>query len=607
MNFEEGLIIPLRGTEIYYLDKHHLEQCSNVTLISDCGQRIKVNHLQLAVFTTLLNGESFETSEDFVITTNLDYKDLNTVKDFVTEGLLPAPMEVLKQEIPAEINAVFQSFGIQLGQVLNGEVAATAVNKVNVKKEMDYLQVKLEEADVDYDPDHEPMLELPYDAPTMASRRKRKIKRESDYESEEDDEWRPQSHYSKGSRKFRIKEENYGYEDEWFGEDFGDRKPRKSIGRPRGSGGSGGSSVFNRNERELKLSCEKFLENYADYANLSIPDEAHPESKVFATFQFANPIENYICQPKPAVKIHADKHHPWACEFCPARLNTASSLKNHNIVFHTEHFQCNLCKHVSSLDQLQDFKLHMMRHETRKHECIHCGFTNTTLRGLEIHFKSEGSFHNNKCTQCSYVSKTHAEYKEHVQNVHFGMWLYKCGICDNVAFNTPEEVKAHRNKEHETHGKKPGKPDKPLGGLKMCDLCGKEVTSLTSHHKMHHEEDLQKCPECPKICKTKYHLDDHIKGTHSRIPCEHCGLMIPIRRKERHIQQAHVNPEDRKYKCEHCGKGFTDRQKLNDHINTHTGERPYVCKYCGKGFANHGNQRAHIRQAHLGQKRNYRK
>lgn len=595
MNFDEALIIPLRGTEIYYLDKAHLERYSNVTLISECGQRIKVNHLQLAVFTTLLTRDSFEDSEDFVITTNLDYKDLNIVKDFISEGILPAPMEVLSKEIPPEINAVFQSFGIHLSQILSGET----VGDKTVKKEMDYLQVKLEEADEDYDPDHEPMLELPYDAPGY-SRRKRKIKRESDYESEEDDEWKPQSHHVKGPKKFKVKEEYY---DEYY--DEFETKPRKSIGRPRGSGGS----VFNRNERELKLSCEKFLKDYANYANLSIPDEANPESKVFATFQFPNAMETYICQPKPTVKINSDKHHPYACESCPARLNSASSLKTHNIVFHMEHFQCSFCKHVSPLDQLEDFKLHMMRHETRKHECIHCGYINTSLRGLEIHFKSEGKFHNNKCSQCSYVSKSYGEYKNHVQNVHFGMWLYKCGICDNASFNSPEDVKAHKSKEHET-GKKTGKigPDgKPLGGLKMCDLCGKEVTSLTSHHKMHHEEDLQKCPECPKICKTKYHLDDHIKGTHSRIPCEHCGLMIPIRRKERHIQQAHVNPEDRKYKCEHCGKGFTDRQKLNDHINTHTGERPYVCKYCGKGFANHGNQRAHIRQAHLGQKRNYRK
>ena len=189
--------------------------------------------------------------------------------------------------------------------------------------------------------------------------------------------------------------------------------------------------------------------------------------------------------------------------------------------------------------------------------------------------------------------------------MHLNQWLYICGICD-LTFADPQSVKEHKIKLHRTAGR-PKNSQNTGNGAKMCDLCGKEVTSLASHYKIHHEEDPQKCPECPKICKTKYHLDDHIKGTHSRIPCEHCGLMIPIRRKERHIQQAHVNPEDRKYKCDHCGKGFTDRQKLNDHINTHTGERPYICKYCGKGFANHGNQRAHIRQAHLGQKRNYRK
>ena len=252
------------------------------------------------------------------------------------------------------------------------------------------------------------------------------------------------------------------------------------------------------------------------------------------------------------------------------------------------------------MNQPEEFKQHLFKHEARKHECIRCGFTNATLKSLEAHIKAEGPFHNNKCFSCPSTFGSHQDFKQHVQSSHQNVWLYVCGQCD-IHFETPALQKEHRNKEH--------KVTKPQANsqLKICDLCGKEVTSMTTHYRVHHEECPVKCPECPKICKTKYHLDDHIKGTHSRIPCEHCGLMIPMRRKERHIQQAHVHPDDRKYKCDHCGKGFTDRQKLNDHINTHTGERPYICTYCGKGFANHGNQRAHIRQAHLGQKRNYRK
>ena len=53
--------------------------------------------------------------------------------------------------------------------------------------------------------------------------------------------------------------------------------------------------------------------------------------------------------------------------------------------------------------------------------------------------------------------------------------------------------------------------------------------------------------------------------------------------------------------------GFMTILTQSLHDTGERGERPYICTYCGKGFANHGNQRAHIQQAHLGQKRNYQK
>ena len=58
-------------------------------------------------------------------------------------------------------------------------------------------------------------------------------------------------------------------------------------------------------------------------------------------------------------------------------------------------------------------------------------------------------------------------------------------------------------------------------------------------------------------------------------------------------------------KCKYCGKFFKHGHYLKDHINTHTGERPHICEHCGKTFASNANKNAHIKQAHLGKKRNY--
>jgi DNA-directed RNA polymerase subunit RPC12/RpoP len=186
---------------------------------------------------------------------------------------------------------------------------------------------------------------------------------------------------------------------------------------------------------------------------------------------------------------------------------------------------------------------------------------------------------------------------------HIGVKIWICGFCPQT-FDTEETQSNHRLLEHKIIKVTPTSHPKML---KMCDLCGKEVVNLSNHHYSHHSDEQIKCPFCSHISKNKYKLDGHIKDAHERNPCDICGMMVASRRKDRHMQQYHVNPEDRKCKCHICGKGFIDNQKLKDHLNTHTGARPYVCKVCGKDFASQGNYGAHMRQTHRGVKRSYKR
>ena len=57
--------------------------------------------------------------------------------------------------------------------------------------------------------------------------------------------------------------------------------------------------------------------------------------------------------------------------------------------------------------------------------------------------------------------------------------------------------------------------------------------------------------------------------------------------------------EDRRHRCHLCGKGFIYPHKLQEHLNTHTGDKPFKCKFCNAAFASSSNKRMHER-AHLG-------
>ena len=97
---------------------------------------------------------------------------------------------------------------------------------------------------------------------------------------------------------------------------------------------------------------------------------------------------------------------------------------------------------------------------------------------------------------------------------------------------------------------------------------------------------------------------DHIINTHDKTPCSICGKLFGIRRIRQHIQSKHTANSEKQHKCSVCAKGFINKQRLQDHMNMHTGEKPYMCNFCGSTFANNSNRLMHERTVHKGHKRN---
>ena len=80
-------------------------------------------------------------------------------------------------------------------------------------------------------------------------------------------------------------------------------------------------------------------------------------------------------------------------------------------------------------------------------ECVQCGYTGKRTSRIKEHVQKLGPLHNDECTQCSQKMTSFNEYKDHVNNKHFGVWKFKCGFenCGEM-FEKDIECKRHIEK-----------------------------------------------------------------------------------------------------------------------------------------------------------------
>lgn len=232
-----------------------------------------------------------------------------------------------------------------------------------------------------------------------------------------------------------------------------------------------------------------------------------------------------------------------------------------------------------------------------------------------------------QCVVCGRTFASSCGLKRHAV-IHTGERPYRCFICDR-GFTQRGNLKTHYKVHLDIKGPvdygnlnsimnkcaylNPSSGESQLGSLR-CEQCGKECESqpaLQAHHVSSHSQKQPNTePKVPESffclrCSTQFsqrqELEEHME-THNKpkpFSCPDCGKKF---RTEVYIAvHRRIHTGERPYQCSQCDRAFHTPTGLKAHLTVHTGEKPFGCSACGKHFRTRTHLNMHY-QSHLNQR-----